>query len=118
MKSSPKLIDAFMMYDELDLLEIRLHEVGPHVDYFILVEGNKNWQNKLKPFYYEENKERFKDFHDRIIHIKIDDMPGPETAEFYQRSAIDDALVYMKEKFKITDQDCVMISDIDEIPFY
>ena len=33
-----KIIDAFIFYNELDMLNLRLHENNNLVDYFILIE--------------------------------------------------------------------------------
>jgi beta-1,4-mannosyl-glycoprotein beta-1,4-N-acetylglucosaminyltransferase len=65
------IYDGFTFFRELDLLEIRLHELADVVDKFILVECDRTHSNLPKPFYYEENKDRFKDYWDKIIHVKI-----------------------------------------------
>ena len=65
-----KIYDAFLFFNELDLLEIRLNTLDPCVDYFIISECDHTFTGKPKLFYYEENKERFKKFHDKIIHVK------------------------------------------------
>jgi len=61
--------------NEFDLLEIRLETMSPYIDYFIISESTKTHSAKPKPLYYEENKERFKKFHDKIIHQIITDTP-------------------------------------------
>lgn len=65
-----KVYDAFLFFNELDLLEIRLNVLDPYVDHFIISECDHTFTGNPKPFYYEENKERFKKFHDKIIHVK------------------------------------------------
>ena len=67
-----KIYDCFPFFNELDLLEIRLSELNNFVDYFVLVEARQNHQGKPKPLYFKENKERFKKWNDKIIHIIID----------------------------------------------
>lgn len=107
------IYDCFMFFNELDLLEIRLNVLNPHVDYFVLVESSTTFSGKEKPLYYQENKERFKDFNDKIIHIPIVVNQSPFTnweREFFQREHI---------KFGLkacTDSDIIMVSDLDEIP--
>ncbi len=44
-----KIYDCFTFYNELDLLELRLQELYDHVNYFVLVEGNRTFQNNSKP---------------------------------------------------------------------
>ena len=40
------IIDSFMLFNELDLLEIRLNELSQHVDKFLLVESHHTFQGK------------------------------------------------------------------------
>ena len=65
-----KVYDAFLFFNELDLLDIRLNTLDPYVDHFIISECDHSFSGNSKPFYYEENKERFKKFHSKIIHVK------------------------------------------------
>ena len=61
--------------NELDLLEIRLNELDDVVDYFVLVEANRTFQNNHKPYYFDENKEEIIQFENElknINRIKID----------------------------------------------
>ena len=70
-----RIFDCFNFFNELDILEIRLNTLDPYVDYFIISESNKTFNNELKPLYYEENKERYKKFWPKIIHQIITDYP-------------------------------------------
>lgn len=74
-KNIGKVYDAFLFFNELDLLEIRLNTLDPVVDYFILSESTKTHSGLDKPLYYQENKARFKQFEHKIIHQIIDDTP-------------------------------------------
>jgi len=65
-----KVYDVFLFFDELDLLEIRLNLLDDYVDYFVISECDYSFSGKPKPFYYENNKERFSKFNKKIIHIK------------------------------------------------
>ena len=69
------IYDCFIFFNELDLLEIRLSELYNYVDYFVIVEANKTFKGKSKPFYFEENKQKYKKYLDKIIHVKVYDMP-------------------------------------------
>jgi len=55
----PLLVDAFIFYNELKMLEYRLETLYNDVDYFVLVEATKTFTNNDKPLYFNENKERF-----------------------------------------------------------
>ena len=108
------IYDCFTFFNELDLLEIRLNLLNSIVDYFVLVEGTKTFTNKDKRLEYEINKERFKPFRHKIIHIIVDSYPeytgNPWEYEFFQRNSIMRGLINCKKN------DFVIISDVDEIP--
>lgn len=111
------VFDCFTFFKELDILEIRLNELDPVVDKFVLVESSYTFQNQPKPFFFEENKGRYEKFLHKIIHIKVEDFPvnySFETPnswiiETFQREAISRGLVSAKPEDKI------IISDVDEI---
>jgi len=113
--------DCFSFFNELDLLEIRLNVLKDVVDKFVLVEATRTHTGKPKPLYYDDNKERFAAFKDRIIHIVVDDLMdeaavakdtfnNPWVNENRQRNAI------IKGLSEAKDDDVVMVSDLDEIP--
>jgi hypothetical protein len=70
-----KIYDTFIFFNELDLLEIRLNILNDSVDYFVLVEATKTFTGAPKPLFYNENKDRFDKFNDKIIHVIVDTMP-------------------------------------------
>jgi beta-1,4-mannosyl-glycoprotein beta-1,4-N-acetylglucosaminyltransferase len=105
--------DGFMFFNEFDLLEVRLHELDPYVDRFILVEADFTFQGGTKPYYFEENKDRYKPFLDRIMHVKLTgpvDTDDPWVREKLQRNAIANGLTDAAE------DDIVLVGDCDEIP--
>jgi beta-1,4-mannosyl-glycoprotein beta-1,4-N-acetylglucosaminyltransferase len=70
-------------------VELRLHELADVVDRFVLVKATQTYTNKLKPLHYQENRARFGEFHDKIIHAVVDDLPdaiNPWVLENYQRN--------------------------------
>lgn len=105
--------DCFTFFNELDILEIRLNELDPHVDHFVVVEATQTFAGTEKPLYYKENENRFAKFADKIIHVIVDDLPDHSSAwerEAFQRDAMMRGLVHAAP------DDIVMISDVDEIP--
>ncbi len=109
------VFDCFTFFNELDILEIRLNVLNDVVDKFVLVEATKTHQGKDKPLIYNENKERFAKFADKIIHVVIDEFPLQDagsawTLERYQREMITEGLKTAKPG------DTILISDVDEIP--
>ena len=110
-----KIYDCFTFNNELDLLELRLNILNDKVDFFVLVEASKTHSGEDKDLIFERNKKRFDRFLDKIIHIKIDDMPelingNRWILENFQRNAI------MRGLSDCKDDDVVIISDLDEIP--
>jgi beta-1,4-mannosyl-glycoprotein beta-1,4-N-acetylglucosaminyltransferase len=65
-----KIYDCFLFFNELELLEIRLEMLYTHVDYFIISECDSTFSGLDKPFYFDENKDKFTKYLDKIIHIK------------------------------------------------
>ena len=110
-----KIYDCFTFFNELDLLEIRLNELNNSVDYFVIVEATRTQTGIPKKLYFSENKERYKSFNKKIIHIIVNDMPditknSSWVLENYQRNQI------MRGLVKCNDNDIIFISDLDEIP--
>ena len=106
-----KIYDCFSYWDEDLLLDLRLNILNEHVDYFVIVEGNKTWQNNPKKLRFKINN--FEKFKNKIIYVPVEDMPdgdNPYKRENHQRNAISRGLV------NAVDEDIVMISDLDEIP--
>jgi hypothetical protein len=108
-----KIYDCFTFFNEFDLLELRLRELYDHVDYFVLVEANKTFQNNDKELYFWKNKDRFLPWMDKIIHVPVVDMPVDTDTwgrERFQRDAIKGGMMGAESN------DIIMIGDIDEIP--
>lgn len=124
-----KIYDCFTFYNELDLLELRLKILDPFVDYFVLVEATKTYAGEKKNLYFRDNKNKFKRWEKKIIHVIVEDMPNPGKIylkkswkissvlglgrwklEMYQRNQIQKGLK------KCRDEDIIILSDLDEIP--
>ena len=118
-----KIIDCFIFYNELDLLKYRLAILNEFVDYFIIVESSNTFTGKEKKLHYDENKELFDIYKEKIIHIVVNDMPykfpnidfsqnHQWSNEFHQRNAISKGIKLLD----LSDNDIIIISDVDEIP--
>lgn len=107
------VIDCFPFFNELDILEIRLNILSPYVDKFILVEANQTQSFKPKPFYFEEHKDRFSKFLDKIIHVKMEENVPSQgwTLENFQRNYILKGL----SQLTLKKNDIISVSDVDEI---
>ena len=114
-KSTIRIIDSFIFYNELDMLLFRLTELYESVDYFVIVEATHTFAGNKKELYFENNKNKYTQFLDKIIHIIVDDMPNNGDAwdnEFHQRTCINRGI----NRLKLSDNDLILISDCDEIP--
>jgi len=71
-----KVIDSFIFFNELELLDIRLNILNDKVDKFVLIESTVSHTGKEKPLYYNDNKKLFEKFNDKIVHCIVDDTPN------------------------------------------
>jgi beta-1,4-mannosyl-glycoprotein beta-1,4-N-acetylglucosaminyltransferase len=121
--------DCFYFFDEFDLLEIRLNVLDSVVDKFVLIESTETFNGKQKSLVFQQNRDKFKKWEDKIIYHCVDDFPNdsdilrksflsPNTGnkehwwirEFYQKESL------IKPLSNICfDDDIVFISDVDEI---
>lgn len=121
------IIDAFMFFNEFDILEGRLEYLYDYVDYFVLVESNMSHSGEKKSLNYLKNSKRYKKYQDKIIYFPFitnrqqynfnrtpihgyDFQAGSWIAENSQRNHITSVL----DTFN--DNDVIIISDVDEIP--
>ena len=136
-----KIFDSFIFFNELDLLELRLNILKDVVDYFVLTESPFTVSGNEKPLYYQENKDRFAKFNDKIIHNITEEIPNDFRDYLVKKpfhtdySSVDEngtryidlpirfqRAVYNREcsayglvKAGAQDNDIVMTSDADEI---
>jgi beta-1,4-mannosyl-glycoprotein beta-1,4-N-acetylglucosaminyltransferase len=138
-----KIYDCFNFFNELDILEIRLNTLYEYVDYFVIVESNVTHSGEQKPFYFEENKERFSKFLNKIIAYKVYDTPTDfvnlkinedntlmlingfienQTNRFNRSTQPDYGRDFFQKEcvrrplVNCSDEDIIIISDADEIP--
>ena len=105
------IYDCFSYWDEDLLLDLRLKILNKFVDYFVIVEGNKTWQNNPKELRFDFDK--FIEFKDKIIYIPVTNLPDgddPYLRENFQRNSI------LKGLNNARPDDIIIISDLDEIP--
>lgn len=112
-----QLVDVFLFNDEFDLLEKRLEYLYDYVDHFVLIEGDKTFGGTDKPFYFEENKDRYAKYLNKISNFRfvstdreINLARDPWQYEVMQRTHISFCL----DSFDAND--IMIIGDLDEIP--
>lgn len=127
-KKTITVYDVFYLFNELDLLEIRLNILNDYVDYFVIVESTTSFSGIAHELQYKKYEDRFVEWREKIIYYVVDDFPHDTTLltlaqnnsntgagehywvrEFYQKESAKKALV------GLSDTDVVFISDLDEI---
>ncbi len=124
-----KIYDCFMYFDEEVVLDVRLNTLNEFVDYFVIVESI--YTHKGDPRELKFNHKKFEKFKDKIIYI-VDEETYPQTDEINtedsegekSRKAIFNAVyrengqrnLITRGLKKASDEDIIMVSDVDEIP--
>ena len=124
-----KIFDCFMFYDEDLLLDLRLNILDQHVDFFVIVESKYFHNGKERQLKFDIKK--YEKFENKIIYIVHENEP----AEIHKVNKEDDEGIksyklitnaHLRENDQrnhiqqglnnATDNDLILISDVDEIP--
>lgn len=104
--------DTFMFRNEFDVLQMRLEELDPIVDWFVLVEAPLTFMGEPKPLHFQERRDRVARWLPKIRHVIADDLDAPPgwgrehgTREYCGRGLWD-----------AKPDDLVLHGDVDEIP--
>ena len=124
-----QIFDCVIFSTELDLLEVRLHELYGVVDRFIVVESVRTHTHRRKPLVLAQalarNDPRFAPYRDKIVHLAVTDaliaacekedrcdIQNPYSIEALQRRTMFDGL----QNNGLKAGDVLLVSDLDEIP--
>jgi len=110
MEKKQKIIDVSFFNGELEMLFFRLTELDSHIDTFIIIESETS-----KNLLFEKNKNLFKKWEDKIIHIVTPKNKSDKTnrdIKFNQLNFLCKKISDLNFKF----DDIVMISNVNEIP--
>src|SRR5947207_9021921 len=79
-KSRRKIYDLILVNSELDMLEIRMHELQHLVDYFVILESPTTFTRNPKPLNFKSNFHLFQDFYPKIIYhiLNLDHIKPPD----------------------------------------
>jgi glycosyl transferase GT17 family len=105
--------DCIPFFNELDILNLRLHVLDPYVDKFIIEEATVTFSGEPKELCFEKNKEMFREFLPKIEYIVVDNSPVNTTTHLrdkFQKNALEKGLADAGEN------DMILLSDVDEIP--
>jgi beta-1,4-mannosyl-glycoprotein beta-1,4-N-acetylglucosaminyltransferase len=111
-----KVVDAFMFFNELDILKLRLAELNDVVDTFILVEATLTHSGLPKPLYFQENKHLFEPYLHKIVHIVMNDLPCEQTWTWTRETGQRNAIWRGVPQLGLKLDDIFMWMDVDEIP--
>lgn len=118
----PLIIDTFPINRELDMLQMRLEEMAPAVDYMIAVEANVDHQDHPKPYHITDNLGRFAEWSDKLVVVRATGLPtaaddgDPWARELSQREFIKDGLGLLHERGVELGPDTIVLhGDVDEI---
>ena len=124
----PLLLDAFLFYNEIDLLKARLEYLGPSVDYFVISEANIDFAGRGKPFLLSKELIASFPFAEKIIyhqeHIYLNSLLWLIKKLRYRNRKnrllwkIQDAQrnSTLKPLSRFKSNDIVIFSDLDEFP--
>ena len=93
------------------MLELKLSEMGDHVDYFVIGEATRTFKGISKPLYLKDNWDRFSKWHHKIRRIEI---TTPADLDPW-KNEINDREELQAGIFDADPDDIIMLSDCDEI---
>ena len=111
------IYDCFQFFNEEHIVDLRLNILNKFVDTFVIVESTINHQGQNKKLNFDIKK--FSKFKNKINYIIVDDTPkdiikphtgGESLVEQHQRNSL------IKGLKEASDNDLVILSDVDEIP--
>jgi beta-1,4-mannosyl-glycoprotein beta-1,4-N-acetylglucosaminyltransferase len=124
----PKVIDAFTFFNELDILELRLNELYPVVDYFVIVESMEcHGSANTKRAVLADNWSIVKPFESKIRYSVLERLEPPYDANSPGKDWMSNVSAWGRENFQrnalmtgisevASQDDIIIISDCDEIP--
>lgn len=106
-----KVYDLTQIFNELDLLEIRLNILDPHVDMFVIGQSRQTFSGKEKPLYFNKADERWSKWAHKIIPVVVPNKDISDSFEMaaYQKDYLRGAIAYCNF------DDRIYYGDIDEI---
>ncbi|KAJ0256842.1 Beta-1,4-N-acetylglucosaminyltransferase family protein [Hirschfeldia incana] len=111
-----RVYDAVLFSNELDILAVRWRELYPYITQFVLLESNSTFTGLPKPLVFAAHRDEFDFIESRLTYGALGGRfvkgMNPFYEEAYQRVALDQLLRIAG----ITDDDLLLMSDVDEIP--
>ncbi len=109
-----QIIDVFPYNGEIEILKLKLHEMGPWVDRFVILEARQTYTGLPKPIFLPGQSAEIAEHLPKITHLITSDPPAHAASawarEYHQRDACLTALQGL-----CAPDDLVLLSDTDEI---
>ncbi|KAK2001930.1 family 17 glycosyltransferase [Colletotrichum falcatum] len=118
---SRKVFDLLLINTEVEMLEVRLGQMAPYVDYFVIIESDKTFTDLPKPLYVKENWDLFRPWHDKMI-LRTMDLNALKEGSAWDREASSRNSMFTQVIPTLTGvqaaafDDVILVSDVDEIP--
>ncbi|KAL8400578.1 hypothetical protein RB594_000830 [Gaeumannomyces avenae] len=118
--ASRKIYDLLLINTELEILDIRMGQMAPGVDYFVILESDTTFTDKPKPLHVEENWARFQQHHSQMIRRTMDlttgDFKKTWEREFASRNAMYSQVIpFLTGQEEAHTDDVLLVSDVDEM---
>ncbi|KAE8688336.1 phototropic-responsive NPH3 family protein [Hibiscus syriacus] len=111
-----RVYNAVLFSNEVDILIVWWQELYPFITQFVLLESNSTFSGIPKPMVFASNRDQFKFVEPRLTYGSIGGRfkkgENPFVEEAMQRVVLDPLLKIAG----ITDDDLLIMSDVDEIP--
>jgi beta-1,4-mannosyl-glycoprotein beta-1,4-N-acetylglucosaminyltransferase len=115
-----RFVDACILYNEIDLLKLRLEELWDQVDFFVVVEADSTFAGQSKPYFFLDHRAQFRPYKDKLIYRAIANLPPiprpDEEARWLRESVQRGAITGVISELNLSPNDIVVLSDVDEIP--
>lgn len=109
----PRIFNLLPYYNERELLDLRMDEMGDWVDHFVIVEATETFTGKPKPLNFANERGRYEARGDQLLNVGVEfpSYAGAAwTRDFYQRDMAITALTG-----RLRPDDIILITDADEI---
>ena len=111
---APRVFDLFPYNGEIEKLKIKLHEMAPWVERFVVVEAAETFDGRPRPIHLPEQQAEIAGFLPKILHVVVDRFPPfavtPSARAFHQR---DQAVKALQDL--CGPDDLVLVSDVGEV---
>jgi len=114
-----KVYDLLLINTELEMLDVRLGQMAPSVDYFVILESDRTFTDQAKPQFVQESWDRYEAYHDQMIRRTMD-LTTTAFANTWEREGasrnamFDQVIPFLTGEQAASVDDVLLVSDVDE----